>query len=93
MEKILLDYLKKSEGQWFKKVNLYVLADDHGYSPETAGRALRDLAEKGKIKVDYYNGKYSKNLAKYSYNPQEKKTMIEITDLGDGRVIAVQKYA
>lgn len=73
MEKILLDYLKNHEGEWVKKVALYVLADEHGYSPETAGRDLRELAEGGKIKVKYYDGKFAKNLAMYSYNPPLEK--------------------
>lgn len=78
MEKILLKYLKENEGKWFKKVELYILADNAGYSPETCGRTLRDLAEQKKVKVDYYDGKYAKHLAKYSYNPIELKRKVEI---------------
>jgi len=69
LEQRLLEYLKKCEGQWIKKVSLFVLADEAGYSPETAGRLLRDLAENGKIQVAYYDGQFAKNLAKYSYKP------------------------
>lgn len=87
LEKILLNYLKENEGQWFKKVSLYVLADENGYSPETAGRLLRDLAESGRIKVAYYDGQFSKNLAKYSYNPQTIKPRITLEEV-DGRMVA-----
>ena len=78
MEKILLNYLKDNPKQWFKKVELYILADEVGYSPETCGRCLRDLANQKRIYVDYYNGKYSRHLAKYSYNPNTKKRKVEI---------------
>lgn len=74
LEQHLLDELKKNEGVWIKKVSLYVFADELGYSPETVGRLLRDLAESGTIKVSYYDGKYSKHLAKYSYKPPAKTT-------------------
>lgn len=89
MEQILLTYLRENEGQWFKKVSLYVLADEAGYSPETAGRALRELAEKSKIKVDYYDGKFSKGLAKYAYNPiQPSKPRVEVREV-NGQMVAV----
>lgn len=76
MEKILLKHLKDNKGDWFKKVELYLLADERGYSPETCGRCLRDLAERKLIKVSYYDGKYAKGLAKYSYEPKQQKVEI-----------------
>lgn len=51
---------------WHKKVELFVIADTWGYSPESVGRSLRTLAEDKLIQVSYYNGQYAKNLAKYS---------------------------
>lgn len=81
MEQILLNYLKSNKGNWFKKVQLYVLADEYGYSPETCGRILRDLAESGRIKVDYYDGLHAKNLAKYAYNPIISKPKIELKEI------------
>ena len=79
MEELLYQYLKKNEGRWFKKVELYIYSDEQGYSPESCGRYLRYLEEKGKISVSYYDSKYSKHLAKYAYNPPiEKKMKIEI---------------
>ncbi len=86
MEERLYNYLKEHQGEWFKKVHLYTLADNWGYSPESCGRYLRYLEEKGKIKVGYYDGKFSKHLAKYSYNPRQAKVTIEIRD---GQPIAV----
>lgn len=81
METLLLNYLKNHEGEWIKKVALYVIADEGGYSPETCGRTLRTLAENGKIVVSYYDGKYAKNLAKYSYNPpKELRKTVEIIE-------------
>lgn len=78
MEKILLKFLKDNKGGWFKKVSLYVLADEAGYSPETCGRALRDLAKAGRVKVEYYKGTYAKKLAKYSYDPTPVQSKIQI---------------
>lgn len=86
-EGLLYLYLGMNEG-WHKKVHLYAVAED--YSPETVGRALRTLSEEGKIFVDYYDGKISKNLAMYSAKPPEPKAKIEyaIVELPDGRRIA-----
>lgn len=86
-EKVLLDYLTKNP-TWHKKSNLYGIAED--WSAETVGRDLRTLAENGKIHVDYYDGKYAKNLAMYSINQKElpKTRKVEIVDLPDGRRVA-----
>jgi len=89
LEQRLLNYLKENEGQWVKKVSLFVLADEFGYSPETAGRLLRDLAENGKIQVAYYDSVYARNLAKYSYKPiqQVKRPQIIIDANGMAKAI------
>jgi DNA-binding transcriptional ArsR family regulator len=64
LEREIMRFIKnKPEYIWFKKVSLYPYFED--YSPETVGRALRSLQEKGKLEVGYYDGKYSKGLAKY----------------------------
>ncbi len=79
-EQILLEYLKANQG-WHHKVDLFVVARD--WSPETCGRTLRTLAESGKINVEYYDGKYAKNLAKYSMGEiinNKPKVIIEIVD-------------
>lgn len=76
----LLNYLKNNNG-WHKKVALYIVADELGYSPESGARALRDLAEDKIINVDYYDGKHAKGLAMYSYEKvPELKTKVEIID-------------
>ncbi len=72
MEEILLNHLKLHEGEWVKKVQLYLVSDEAGYSPETCGRTLRKLEEDGTIQVSYYDGKFAKNLAKYSYHPPKE---------------------
>lgn len=61
----IVSWLADNEG-WKKKVELYVLGDVWGYSPETVGRALRRLANEQKILVDYYDGMYARHLAKYA---------------------------
>lgn len=65
LKKQIIIWLRQNQG-WHKKVDLYVQFDKFGYSPETVGRQLRDLAESKEINVEYYDGTYSKNLAKYS---------------------------
>ncbi len=79
LKEILLKHLKNSPG-WHKKGHLYVFAEDCGYSPESAGRALRELAEGQEINVDYYAGAIRKTkLARYCFDkPVEKKIAYEI---------------
>jgi hypothetical protein len=77
-KEVLLEHLKQNQG-WHKKVSLYVIAED--YSPETVGRTLREMEEEKQIVVGYYDGKYTKGLAKYAYEKQpELKTKIEVID-------------
>lgn len=74
---------------WYKKSSLYAIAED--WSPETVGRTLRELEEEEIISVDYYDGKYAKNLAKYKYGLEVKKIpTYEIKEI-DGKRIAVMK--
>lgn len=77
LKSLLVKYLRENEG-WHKKVSLFVLGDEWGYSPETIGRKLREAESEGSIFVDYYNGKYSKNLAQYSAKPKEIRKVVEI---------------
>lgn len=87
-ESVLLEYLQTNEG-WHKKVHLYAVAED--WSAETVGRDLRTMAEEGKIYVDYYDGKISKNLAMYSSKPKEavKLPTVTIIEMPDGTRKAV----
>lgn len=85
ISKRLLNFIKEREGQWVKKIDLFVFAYEYGYSPESVGRALRDLSETKdggapKIKKTYYNGRLAKGLVQYSYNPQPFKSPIRIVD-------------
>jgi len=63
LKNLILDFLEGKE--WTPKVLLFNHTMSWEYSPETIGRELRKLAQEGKLKVSYYNGKYSKNLAQY----------------------------
>ena len=85
LENSLLEWLQENEGV-HKKVHLYILGEEWGYSPESLARALRHLAETEKIHVTYYQGKYAKNLAQYSAEkPPEpvKVTYREVIINGD----------
>jgi len=83
LKSYLLDWLNNNQG-FHKKVDLYSIGDEIEHSPESTGRALRLLEEDKKIKVDYYNGVYAKNLAQYSSLdtpvPQKRKMQIIIKD-------------
>jgi len=81
---VLLDFLKANEG-YHKKVHLYAVAED--WSPESTGRALRDLEEEGKIKVDYYDGKRAKHLAMYAIGDYQQPKMKYETIERDGKII------
>ena len=90
LEQHLLDYLSK-KGDWVRKGELYNIADQEGYSPETCGRTLRTLAEKGTIFVEYYKGKRGQKLAKYSYTAPLKQR--EVVTIRDGKAyIHYEKY-
>jgi DNA-binding Lrp family transcriptional regulator len=89
----LYEELKLHNGEWIKKVELFVFAEQLGYSPETCGRRLRELVNEGKIEAGKYDGKYAKGLVKYSYNPpKDLKAKIEIVEI-NGERIARQIYA
>lgn len=77
LEAKLLSHLDANIG-WHKKVSLYVLADQLGYSPETCGRCLRNAAESGKIRVDYYKGTYASRLARYASLLAEPKYVPQV---------------
>lgn len=84
----LLSYINKQEG-WIKKVDLYVVGGNVEYSPESTGRALRELAEEGLIEVDYYNGKWAKNLAKYARKETNKQPTLQEIIKPDGSRVMV----
>lgn len=91
-QEVLLKYFNESDG-WHKKVHLYAIAED--FSPETVGRALRTLSEgeNAPLKVSYYNGKITKNLAQYAksdyHEPVKKYKRVE---LESGEIIYQEYY-
>jgi len=90
LENSLLEWLQENSTT-HKKVHLYVLGDEWGYSPESVARSLRRLAETGKIHVTYYQGKFAKNLAQYSAEkpkPVQKSMFKEV--IINGRPVMVQ---
>lgn len=83
----LLHWINTHQGEWHKKVNLYLVGDQIEFSAESTGRALRALEEEGLIKVAYYDGRWAKNLAKYcavDYQPKIQKVV-----LIDGKAVLV----
>ena len=80
-ESILIKYLAQNSGV-HKKVHLYAVAED--FSAETVGRCLRTMEKKGIIHVSYYDGKYSKGLAQYSYEKPLRRQLV-LTE--DGRAV------
>jgi len=84
----ILRYINQQEG-WVKKVDLYILADQLGYSPESAGRMVRELCLENKVKVDYYDGKFAKNLAKYCRLSHEVKKPKYVEIIRDGQPVMV----
>ena len=78
LNKEILKFMRNnSQYTWFKKSSMYSQFED--FSPETIGRTLRELEEKGQLNVSYYDGKYAKNLAKYKLADKvEPKQTVEI---------------
>lgn len=61
----LYNFIKKNK-KWHKKGDLFSIAYEMGYSPETAGRELRFLSEDGLIKKAYYKGLRGQKLTQYA---------------------------
>jgi len=90
LKKYLLNWINTHSGEWHKKVSLYSVGDEIEFSPESVGRALRMLEQEGRIKVSYYDGRWAKNLAKYSSNDfVQKKILPTIVEMPDGTRKAV----
>ena len=94
LKQILLDYLNKTEG-YVTKGQLGLVAEQHGFLPEGAGRVLRKLAEKRpdhepEILVDYYQGRRKQTLSKYARlnTPKVIKPKIELKEI-NGQMVAV----
>jgi len=65
LKQILLNHLNSTSG-WVSKGELGIVTEREGYLPESCGRHLREMAEKGEINVSYYKGKRNQTLARYS---------------------------
>ena len=80
-------YLLANPG-WHRKVQLYVVADNLGFSPESGARKLRELAEEGKIKVEYYKGKWARKLCKYTADdiPDTSNPKIQVVEINGQRI-------
>lgn len=65
LKEILYNYINEAEG-WVTKGQLFLLAEQNGYSPENGGRRARELVNEGKIQVSYYTGKKHQKLARYA---------------------------
>lgn len=81
LKNILLDYIN-AEDTFVSKGQLGLIAEQHGYFPESVGRLLRSMAEstllhKPEIEVSYYKGKRKQLLSRYgrigTVTPQIKK--------------------
>lgn len=84
-------YLLANKG-WHKKIDLYVVADRLGFSPESAGRKARLLVEEGKIKVEYYRGRWARKLAKYTADdiPDTTNPRIQVVEInGERRAVMI----
>jgi len=83
LKSILLEYINSTSG-YITKGQLALIAEQEGFLGETAGRALRTLAEDKLILVDYYKSKRNIDLARYARLGEEKplppkpKIIIEI---------------
>jgi hypothetical protein len=91
LKQILLDYINATDG-WLSKGQLALVAENEGFLGETAGRALRTLAEEQTIQVSYYKSKRNIELARYSRLgekiPLPVKPNIQLVER-DGKMIAV----
>ena|SRR3990167_3323119 len=91
LKNILYNEVINTQG-WLTKGQLYLVAENNGYSPETGARRLRELENEGKIQVSYYKGKRHQTLARYARIGEDKplppKPKIEIR-MFEGRPLAV----
>lgn len=93
LKNLLLNHINATEG-WLSKGQLYLVAEQEEYSPENAGRRLRELAEEERIQVDTYKGKRNQTLVKYArigeVKPLPSKPKIEIL-MVNGQPMAVMQ--
>jgi len=94
LKNLLLAEINATEG-WLTKGQLYLVAEKEEYSPENAGRRLRELASEKRIQVDYYKGKRNQTLTRYAkigeLKPLPIKPKIIIEEVNGERVARYEK--
>lgn len=83
LKKLLINYLNANDG-FHTKGYLGHLAEQWGYSSDSASRCLRQLTEDKEIANEYYNGKYAKNLVKYARLGEKKVRNLPTIMIIDG---------
>lgn len=93
LTKIINDHFNANLNVWIKKVDLFVLANEYGFSPETTCPLLRRMERNGEIIKGKYDGKYAKNLVQYLKGKQEiTKTIYEEVEIdGERKMVAKQQ--
>ena len=89
-KEVVLDYINSIQG-WVNKGEIYRIAQEAEYSPESGAREARRLEEAGIIQKSFYDGKYAKGLVRYARLGEQKpipvKPKVELVEV-DGQMIA-----
>ena len=80
-KKELMDFMEahKWKYTWFKKTSLF--NKFYGRSPESIGRALRELRQEGKIIREFYDGEKTKGLVKYKLADPKPTQLFDLNTL------------
>lgn len=80
-KQVILEYINFQQG-WVNKGELYKVAQDAEFSPESGAREARRLEENKEIQKSFYDGKYAKGLVRYArlgeQIPLPKKPIVRI---------------
>ena len=78
-KEVVLAYIN-SQDNWITKGQIYMVAQEAEFSPESGAREARRLAEHNEIQKSSYDGKYAKGLVRYAKLtiPKVTKPKIEI---------------
>ena len=74
---VILAHCRANPNINIKKVDFFVIGYEKGHSPVSVDRRLRELENEKIIKVSYYDGRYSKNLAQYSFGESTVKPTVK----------------
>lgn len=83
---IIENHFNANINVWIKKVDIFVLANEYGYSPETTCPLLRKWEREGKIVKGKYDGKYAKGLIQYLKGTPPPKQIPRMVER-DGKMI------